>query len=190
MELGRLWVSDIKRVSLALTIVCLFGGSAHAVAQQAPLPDRARVLTAARDVMTQARYATLVTIGEDGQPQARVVDPAAPEADLSVWIATNPASRKVTQLRKDARATLLYFDRARESYVTLLGTASLVTDPAEKARHWQARWAPHYPDGPRAASHLQIRFTPGILEIVSGPHKLEGDPKTWRPVVLELKQGK
>ena len=54
----------------------------------------------------------------------------------------------------------------------------------------EARWAPHYPDGPRAANHLQIRFTPRTLEIVSGPHKLEGDPKTWRPVVLELKNGK
>ena len=180
----------MKRIVLALTLVGLLGGGAGAGTQQAPLPNRARVLSAARDVMTHARYATLVTIGEDGQPQARVVDPAAPEADLIVWIATNPASRKVTQLRKDARATLLYFDRGTESYVTLLGSASLVTDPAEKARHWQARWAPHYPDGPRGANHLQLRFVPRTLEIVSGPHKLEGDPKTWRPVVLELTNDK
>ena len=172
---------------LASVLVCLTPGPLAGGQQSSAVPDRARVLSAAREVMKQAQYATLVTIAQDGQPQARIVDPAAPQADLTVWIATNPSSRKVAQLRKNARATLMYFDRASESYVTLLGSAVLVTDPAEKARHWQPRWAQHYPEGPRAGSHMQIRFTPRTLEIVSGPHKLVGDPKTWRPVVVELK---
>jgi general stress protein 26 len=137
--------------------------------------------------MKQARYASLVTIAADGQPQARIMDPSDPDADFTVWIATNPASRKVGQLRRSSRATLLYFDRATESYVTLLGSATLVNDPAEKERRWQTKWAPHYPEGPRATSHMLIRFTPRSLEIVSAPHKLQGDPKTWRPVVLQLK---
>ena len=177
----------MKLFVLAAAIV-IFGGSSLAVAQPAPTaPDRAQVLSAARDVIKQARYASLITMAADGQPQARIMDPSDPDADLTVWIATNPASRKVGQLRTNSRATLIYFDRATESYVSLVGTASLVTDPAAKERHWQSKWAPHYPDGPRAATHMLIRFTPRSLEIVSAPHKLQGDPKTWRPVVLELK---
>jgi general stress protein 26 len=178
----------MTRLVLALALVLGVAGS-RLVAQSPPpaVPDRAQVLSAARDVMKQARYASLITIDATGQPQARVMDPSDPDADLTVWIATNPASRKVGQLRRRSRATLLYFDRATESYVTLLGSASLVTDPAEKERHWQTKWAPHYPAGPRASSHMLIRFTPRTLEIVSAPHKLQSDPKTWRPVVLELK---
>jgi general stress protein 26 len=178
----------VKRFALATTVAVFAAASLPAVAQSPPAaPDRAQVLSAARDVMKQARYASLITVAADGTPQVRIMDPSDPDADLTVWIATNPASRKVGQLRTNSRATLLYFDRASESYVSLLGSASLLTDPAERERHWQSKWAPHYPDGPRATSHMLIRFTPRTLEIVSTPHKLQGDPKTWRPVVLELK---
>jgi general stress protein 26 len=178
----------MKRLILALATVFAVASPLPAVAQSPPaVPDRAQVLGAARDVMKQARYASLITIGADGQPQARIVDPAAPGDDLTVWIATNPATRKVAQLKKNSRATLFYFDRAIESYVTLLGSASIVTNGAEKERNWQPQWAPHYPEGPRSASVVLMRFTSRTLEIVSAPHKLQGDPKTWRPVVLELK---
>lgn len=178
----------MKRFVLAVAVVLGGAGGFLAVAQPAPAAaDRARVMSAARDVMKQARYASLITIGADGQPQARIMDPSDPDADLTVWMATNPASRKVGQLRRNPRATLLYFDRATESYVSLLGSATLVNDPAEKERRWQSKWAPHYPDGPRATSHMLLRFTPRSLEIVSAHHKLQSDPKTWRPVVLEIK---
>jgi general stress protein 26 len=179
----------MKRFVLIVTIVLLVAGSRLAVAQQAsPAPrDRAQVLSAARDVMRQAHFTTLITISEDGQPQARVVDPSDPDADLTVWIGTNPSTRKVAQLRKNSRATLFYFDRATQSYVTLLGSASLVTDSTEKERHWQSQWAPFYPQGPRSTNLILIRFTPRTLEIVSAPHKLRNDPQTWRPVVLALK---
>jgi general stress protein 26 len=177
----------VKRFALAVILALVAAGNRPAVAQPpTPAPDRAQVLSAAREVMKQARYASLITMA-DGQPQARIVDPAAPGDDLTVLIATNPATRKVAQLRKNSRATLFYFDRATESYVTLLGSASLVTSPAEKERFWQAQWAPHYPEGPKSPQLTLIRFTPRTLEIVSAPHKLQGDPKTWRPVVLQLK---
>ena len=67
-----------------------------------------RSVAAAREVMSKARYCALVTLGPDGQPQARLVDPLAPEADLSVWIATNPRTRKVDEIRAGrARDALL-----------------------------------------------------------------------------------
>ena len=181
-------VDSVRQFVLAVVVSLVVAGDLPAAAQPAPAaPERAQVLSAAREVMKQARYATLVTVAADGQPQARIMDPSDPGAGMTVWIATNPASRKVAQLRRNSRATLLYFDRATESYVSLMGSVSLVTDPAEKERHWQTKWAPHYPDGPRAASHMLIRFMPRTLEIVSAPHKLQSDPKTWRPVVLELR---
>ena len=149
-------------------------------------PSRSAILTAAREVMAGARYCTLVTLGLDGHPQARVVDPFAPEEDMTVWVATKPLSRKVAQLRKDPRATLSCFDARKNAYVTLLGRASIVEDPAEKAKRWKEEWAAFYRDRNRGDDYLLIRIKAAHLEIVSYADGLVGDDKTWRPVEIDI----
>ena len=150
-------------------------------------PDRATVLKVARDVMQQARYCDMVTIGEDGQPQARVIDAFAPEADMTVWIATNPLSRKVAQIRTDPRVTLLYFNPHAMAYVTLIGRAALVTDPAEKAKRWKDDWATLYKDRNRGDDYLLVKITPTRLEVSAEGLGVKNDPKTWKPVLIDLK---
>jgi general stress protein 26 len=149
-------------------------------------PPRAQVIAGARDVIRTARYSTLATIGQDGQPQARIVDPFAPEPDFTIWIATNPLTRKVTEIKRDPRVTLLYFNAAAAEYVTVQGTATFVTDSVEKARHWKQEWTAFYKDGPRGDAYLLIRVRPTRLEVVSPRHGLVNDPKTWRPVIVNM----
>lgn len=146
---------------------------------------RARILEVARQIMTSARYCTLVTIGEAGQPQARVVDPLDPGTDFSVYVATNPVSRKVGEVRKDPRVTLLYFDPARSAYVTLIGRATEVTD-AEKGKHRKKDWDAFFPAA-RPETYVLYRIQPTRLEVVSARDGLSGDPATWRPEIVELK---
>ena len=150
-------------------------------------PDRAAVLKVAREVMQQARYCDMVTNGEDGQPQARVIDAFAPEGDLTVWIATNPLSRKVAQIRKDPRVTRLYFSPNAMAYVTLIGRAALVTDPAEKAKRWKDDWAALYKDKNRGDDYLLVKITPTRLEVSAEGLGIKNDPKTWTPVLIDLK---
>lgn len=166
----------------------LSGLPSAAAAQDAPpaAPPRAQVIAAAQEIMRTARYATLITIGDDGQPQARIVDPFAPEAEFTIWVATNPLTRKAGEIRRDPRVTLLYFNPAAAEYVTVLGTAALVTDSAEKARHWKEEWAAFYKDGPRGDDFLLVRVRPSRLEVVSPRHGLLNDPGTWRPVLVDM----
>lgn len=150
-------------------------------------PTRERILEAARSILAKARYATLVTLDDEGAPQARVVDPFAPEGEgLVVWVATNARSRKVSQLARDGRVTLVYFEPATASAVTLVGTAQLVRDPAEKARRWKPEWAPFYQDTHKGDDYLLIRVTPSRLEVVGEAYGMMNDPATWRPVILPL----
>jgi len=135
--------------------------------------------------MSDARFCTLVTIGELGQPQARIVDPLEPNAALAVYIATNPLSRKVAEIRKDPRVTLVYFDAARSAYVTLIGRADEVP-PAEKAAHRKKDWDTFFPAGKPEAFTL-YRIVPSRVEVVSARDGLSGDPSTWRPEIVELK---
>ena len=169
-------------------LLLVLGARALLVAQaaQGDTPPRTQVIAAAKKVMQGARYCTLVTIGPGGQPQARIVDPFLPDSDLTIWIATNPLTRKVTEIRSDPRVTLLYFNPATREYVTVLGTAVLDGDPHHKAAHWKPEWAPLYKDQNRGEDYLLIRVRPSRLEVVSARQGMRNDPKTWRPVILDV----
>jgi general stress protein 26 len=157
---------------------------AQASTQRAP--DKKLVVAAARDVMQRARYATFVTVGDGGQPQARIVDPLVPDADLTIWVGTNPVTRKVAELKRDGRVTMMYFDTKTNEYATIIGRADVVSDRAEKTRHWKAEWGPFYKKGPSGDDFVLIRVRPSRIEIVSPTHKLVNDSLTWRPVSVTL----
>jgi general stress protein 26 len=161
-----------------------------AAAAVAALPaagaDRAAVLKTAREIALRARYATFVTLGEDGQPQARIVDALGPDEDFTVWIGTNPATRKVAEIRKDPRVTLSFWDASGPAYVTLVGTATVVTDEEVKAVRWKDAWSPFYKDRQRGPDFALLKFVPKRLEVVSQAHGLVNDPKSWRPVTVEF----
>ncbi len=160
-----------------------FAGQVHAAAKQ---PPRTKVLAVAREIMEQAHHCALITLGGDGQPQARAMDPFPPAEDMTVWLATSSATRKVAQLRANSRVTLFYFDPKSQGYVTLLGRAELVRDPAEKAAHWKEAWSSFYKDKSRGDDFVLIKVKPSRLEVVSYMRGLANDPQTWRPVTLEL----
>jgi general stress protein 26 len=155
-----------------------------------PLPaqenERSEALMAAREVIAAARLATLVTLDSTGHPQARTMDPLAPDSNFTVYMASNPLTRKVAQIKQDPRATLHYFDPAAPAFVTLVGFAEVVTDPLERERHWKEDWAPHYDNNPTEENFRLIRFRPVRLEMMSLEHGMEADPRTWRPVTVEF----
>lgn len=149
-------------------------------------PDRAAILAASRTIITNARYATFVTTaGADAD--ARIIDPFTPDADLTIWFATNPSSRKVQQITRNPRVTLVYFDAAAKGYVTLKGTATLVRDAKEKSARWKDDWAGMYKDKNHGDDYLLVRVVPDTLEVVSVALGMINDATTWRPVTLKLR---
>lgn len=154
--------------------------------QKAP-PTREEILAAARSVIAKARFSTLVTLGEQGEPRARIVDPFAPDSSFTIWVATNPATRKVGDIKRDGRVVLLWFEAGNPGYVSLSGRAVLVSDAAEKDKHWNEEWKGLYRDRNHGDDYLLIRVTPVHMEVVSYANGMINDPKTWRPVMLEFR---
>jgi general stress protein 26 len=173
-----------RSVMLAAMFVASIAGSVQA--QPSPRHADTTLLRTARRIMHDAEYAAFITLDARGQPQARTVQPVEPDSAMTVWFATNPHTRKVAQLKRDPRATLHYFDRASLAYVTLLGRARVVTDPTEKAAHWQAAWSKFYPD--RDTSVALVEVTPERLEVVDIKHGIEGDKGTWLPPMLSVER--
>jgi general stress protein 26 len=178
--------ASLRGIALSLVL----GAPGHLFAQAAPpaAPARAQVLAAAKDIMQLAHFSTLVTIGPDGQPQARIVDPFPPDSDLTIWIATNPLTRKVQEIRHDPRVTLMYFNAATFEYVTVIGTAAVDTDAGQKAARWKPEWAALYKDRNRGDDYQLLRVKPARLEVVSVRRGIANDAKTWLPVTLDVRQ--
>lgn len=143
-------------------------------------------MSAAREIMTTVRYCTFITIGQDGQPQARVVDVSAADSGFIVWIGTNGVTRKVADIRKDPRVTLMYFNDAGMEYVTLIGKAVIDDDIAHKAAHWKPSWGTMVKDEFRGSDFVLIRVQPSRLEVVSLGRGIFNDPVNWRPAIVSL----
>jgi general stress protein 26 len=141
--------------------------------------NRDSILMAAREIMAASKMCGFVSM--DGKnPQIRTMDPFQPEVDFTIWLATNPASRKVKQLKRNSNVALYYADPSENGYVTVYGKAILVNDSIEKARHWKEEWNPYYPN--RDTQYLLIKVVPSYLEVINYKRDLKGDPKTWQPV--------
>jgi len=167
-------------------LVLLMPPAASAQAPPAGQHARDEVLAAARDVVEKARYCTFITNGRNGHPQARIVDPLPPDGGFNIWFATNPLTRKVSEIRRDPRVSLLCFDTATSSYVTVLGRGALVSGAVEQQQHWKADWTRIYPAGPGSPDVVLIRVTPLRLEIVSESRGMIGDSKTWLPLAIDF----
>ncbi len=141
--------------------------------------DESTLVDAAREVAENAGFVTLITQGDDGRARSRIMDPHLPGENFVVWMATNPQSRKVEELRRDPRVTLHYFQADPPAYVTLHGRATLVNDAEAKLKYWKEEWAPHWPD--REESLLLIRVEPEWLEVVDPANEVFPDPQTWQP---------
>ena len=184
LGVGR-WCGAVPWIGAALVWLALLAVATTATAQE---PSRAELLGIAREVVEAAAFVSLATLDEEGYPAVRAMDPLPPDEDWVVWLATNPGSRKVKQLRARPRVALHYLAQGVPAYVTLIGRARLVDDPEMKARHWKESWTPFYPD--RGESALLIEVTPIRLEVVSEAHGAPGDAETWRAHVVELGSGR
>jgi general stress protein 26 len=158
-----------------------------------PLPLFAQapgeLLQAAREVIAASRYCFFITSDDSGQPQARLMQQFPPDDHFTIWMGTNPRSRKVVQLRANPRATVACSDADGPGYVTLTGRARLVDSLPELRKRWRPDWDAHFPGGPEGPNYILIEFSPARLEIVSGRHKIGVEPNSPRPPALLFRNG-
>lgn len=108
-------------------------------------------------------WCTLITSGPDGHPHPRMMTrlnrmgtlPAGTAAYLD--FPTDVGSRKVSEIRADARATLFFVDPKTRDHATLYGRGELLTDDELRRKYhrehgFEGRWA-----GPTDPGFLIIR---------------------------------
>lgn len=148
--------------------------------------EEKNILNASKKIIKDSYFATVITIDKTGQPRARVMEPFKPTKNFIIWLATNPKSRKVAQIKQNNTMTLHYFDKAALGYVSLMGTAFLVDDDAIKAQKFKKGWDKFYKN--QKEDYLLIKFVPKTIELISIPNGFTGDELTWKPHRVELRE--
>ncbi len=141
------------------------------------------LLNAARDIIEGVGTCALITLDENGLPSVRVMDPFLPESDFTIWLGTNPKSRKVNQIKNNPKVTLYYLDKNSSGYVVIHGTAKLINDQVSKDKWWKTEWDAYYPN--KTDAYQLIKISPERMEVISYTHNIIGNPSTWEvPVVI------
>ena len=154
--------------------------------------DSAALLVAVRDLMDADTNVALITVDSVGRPRVRTVYAIVEEKlantisnHTSIWIMTRASTRKVSQLQDDPRVTLYYNDDARVRYASIMGIATIYTDPNNKEASQFLRNKVDtgiikyfWPSFPKDFALIKVR--PQWIEYLS-KEDAHGDPKTWRP---------
>jgi len=148
--------------------------------------EEQEVIVAAKEVISAANFVSLISLDQEQQPRARIMEFFQPDADFEIWMATNPKSRKVTQIEQQSKVTLHYFDTTQLAYVSLMGNAYMVNDPQIKASKWKEGWEKFYPN--KTTDYRLIRFVPEQLEYIGIVKGFTGDQETWAPHLVVLRE--
>ncbi len=179
----------MRRRHTLLALLFIFAVAASTQSQVGePSPKKhtdGELIAAAREIIATARYCSLITLDVSGRPQARTLDPFAPDEQMTIWLGTNARSSKVREIRRNPRVVLYYFDREAQAYVSISGRARLVNDPRLKLKWWKDEWREFYPD--RAKDYLLIEVKPQRLEIVSVKRGIIGHDRSWTPPSVTFK---
>tara|TARA_R110002073_G_scaffold89852_6_gene212501 strand:+ start:21722 stop:22237 length:516 start_codon:yes stop_codon:yes gene_type:complete len=168
-----------------IVIIFLFASVFSCTQKQEIKKDRKEV---AKEIIMASKNCALITVDSLGVAHARAMDPFLPEDNFTIWMATNPKSKKVNEIRRNPKVTLYYFDKDNPGYVTIQGTATLVNSPEAKEKFWKEEWQNFYKD--RETDYLLIKITPSKLNIISEEHNILGDSITWKSPEIEFEEKK
>ncbi len=152
-----------------------------AVQEQVTSP--AGLLAAARMTVKDAGACFLITLDESGRPDARMMQPFPLDPDMGVWLATQRGTRKLAQLARDARATFACYDPTTMGYVTMIGSARIVDDTAQRRLHYTHFWDQFF-KGSQDPAYTLIHLVPARLEVVSYGRAVATRSPRWRAATL------
>jgi general stress protein 26 len=148
------------------------------------LMDVDRLLQLARKLIGELTFCVAATQSDDGDVSARIIQPMPLQEDWTVDTITNRRCRKVREIERSHRMTLLYQHDADKSYVSLTGRAEIVEDAALKRSIWKPghdRWNPKGPDDPDT---VFMRLITDRIELWSAAHGVLPPPEGYSAAVL------
>ena len=147
-----------------------------------------RLLEVAHATVAEVKNCWLVTNGLDGTATPRVVAPipgVPGERDWTIWILTSASSRKMEEIRHDARVSLGYQHDPDSAYVALFGRATIVDDRAQIAMRWKPSWNTVFASGAEDSDAIFLRVDVDRIELFSVVRKVTPPPFSKKSATLK-----
>ena len=127
-----------------------------------------------RDLMKDINFCMLTTL-DDGCLRSRPMSTNSEvEANGDLWFFLYASSHKVSEVDRHHQVNVSFYDREKQCYVYLSGTAELVRDPAKIRELWQPElkaWFPKELDEPDIA----------LLKVTAAKAEYWDAPDSWVP---------
>jgi general stress protein 26 len=98
----------------------------------------------------------LVTVDREGRLRSRPMQIARTEPTGDLWFVTSLASGKTEEIAADVRCAVAL--QSKRHFVSITGTAELVSDRELVNRLWSDAWRPWFPHGPEDPDLVLIHF--------------------------------
>lgn len=122
------------------------------------------------DLIKDIKVAMMTTSDPDGKLYSRPMWSGAADEVGDLWFFTREHSPKTDEIAKDREVNLAYSDPSSQNYVSIAGTAEIVTDPAVIADKWHADLTTWFPKGKDDPEIALIRVHPERGEYWDSPN--------------------
>jgi general stress protein 26 len=146
--------------------------------------DSEPLLNLARNLIGDVTFCVAVTQGTGGDANARIVQPRPLGDNWTVDVLTNRRCRKVREVERTGRLTLLYQHDKDRSYVSLVGPAEIVDDVDFKRSVWTEAHYRWNPGGPEDPATVYLRLMTERIELWSAVHNVMPEPIGYSAAVL------
>ena len=121
--------------------------------------DRDSSIRKLAELIGEIRIAMLTTTTEDGSFRSRPMTTQRAKFDGKLWFFTKRESAKADEMRRHRRVSLSYAKPEDNSYVSISGTAELISDQKKAQELWDPSYEQWFPQGPSDPSLILIRVT-------------------------------
>lgn len=149
------------------------------------------LLRLARDTVNAVPTCLAITIDGDGDANARAINTSKLTDEWTVRFMTDRRTRKVGEIARTGRMTLVYYHQAGGAYVTLVGRARIIDDVAVKQSIWQPASFKWHPGGPTDPNVVLVEFVAERIETWNTPGQIVPDPTKglWAAVLTRDANG-
>jgi len=114
-------------------------------------------------------YSNLITIDEAGYPKGRMMENLPVGNDLVFWFATGATSKKMSEIKKNGKASIFLYRPGDHSSISVVGTAEIEMSNTIRTEKWKEKWTAYWKQGPTDPAYALIKIVPRKIVLLDFP---------------------